>query len=100
MHRERQCVFLSRRIHEPDTAGFPEKVKDDNPDLKFLHFGDIDAGGFYIHDHLCRMTGVPFGLWHMSAEELKDPRYAGCLQKLTPGDRKRLKNLQGDRTVP
>lgn len=73
---------------------FLKKVKDDNPDLKFLHFGDIDAGGFYIHDHLCRMTGVPFGLWHMSAEELKDSRYEGCLQKLTPGDRKRLKSLR------
>lgn len=74
---------------------FLKKVKGDNPNLKFLHFGDIDAGGFYIHDHLCRMTGVPFSLWHMSVEELKNPRYAGCLQKLTPGDRKRLKKLRG-----
>ena len=41
------------------------------------------------------MTGVPFSLWHMSVEELKNPRYAGCLQKLTPGDRKRLKKLRG-----
>ena len=74
---------------------FLKKVKGDNPNLKFLHFGDIDAGGFYIHDHLCRMTGVPFSLWHMSVEELKNPRYAGCLQKLMPGDRKRLKKLRG-----
>lgn len=72
---------------------FLKHVKQNNPKLRFLHFGDIDAGGFYIHEHLCRMTGVVFELWNMSARELADPRYADCLQELTAQDRRRLKKL-------
>lgn len=72
---------------------FLKKVIADNPQLEFLHFGDIDAGGLYIHEHLCRMTGAAFGLWHMSVKELSAPGCAGCLQKLTPRDRRRLQAL-------
>lgn len=72
---------------------FLRKVFDDNPQITYLHFGDIDAGGFYIHENLCRITGIPFGLWRMSKEELQDARYADCLLKLSANDRKRLKTL-------
>lgn len=72
---------------------FLKRVEQDNPRLRFRHFGDIDAGGFYIHEHLCRMTGVVFELWHMSKQELTDPQYADCLQELTAQDRRRLKKL-------
>ena len=72
---------------------FLKHVRKDNPHLRFLHFGDIDAGGFYIHEHLCRMTGTAFVLWHMSVQELADPKYASCLQELTAQDRRRLKKL-------
>ena len=72
---------------------FLRKVFDDNPEIAYLHFGDIDAGGFYIHENLCRITGIPFGLWRMSKEELQDVRYADCLLKLSANDRKRLKTL-------
>lgn len=72
---------------------FLKLVSRDNPDLKFLHFGDIDAGGLYIHEHLCRMTGIQFERWHMSVDELVDPRYQNCLQELTAQDRKRLGKL-------
>ena len=72
---------------------FLRKVFDDNPQITYLHFGDIDAGGFYIHENLCRITGISFGLWQMSKEELQDVRYADCLLKLSANDRKRLKTL-------
>lgn len=72
---------------------FLKKVFDDNPEIIYLHFGDIDAGGFYIHENLCRITGIPFGMWRMSKEELQDARYKECLLKLSPNDRKRLKTL-------
>lgn len=72
---------------------FLRKVFDDNPEITYLHFGDIDAGGFYIHENLCRITGIPFGMWRMSKEELQDTRYKECLLKLTSNDRKRLKTL-------
>lgn len=72
---------------------FLRKVFDDNPQITYLHFGDIDAGGFHIHENLCRITGISFGLWQMSKEELQDVRYADCLLKLSANDRKRLKTL-------
>ncbi len=69
---------------------FLKKVYQDNPHVRYLHFGDIDAGGFYIHEHLCRVTEIPFGLDRMSVRELKDERFSGCLQELTENDKKRL----------
>ncbi len=72
---------------------FLKRVYLDHPQLSFCHFGDIDAGGFYIHDNLCALTGIPFMLWHMSVQELQDPRFAGCLLPLTAQDRKRLNKL-------
>lgn len=65
----------------------------DNPDLKFQHFGDIDAGGFYIYEHLCRFTGIPFETYRMSIEELQNQNFQMCLQPLTEQDRKRLVSL-------
>lgn len=71
-----------------------KKIREDNPHLSFWHFGDLDAGGLYIHEHLCRITGIPFGLYRMSRAELEDPRFASCLHPLTEGDRTRLQSLQ------
>ncbi len=68
-------------------------IYQNNKKKKYYNFGDIDAGGFYIHEHLCRMTGIPFRLKYMSIEQLKDDRYLSCLQKLTYNDIKRLKLL-------
>lgn len=49
-------------------GGFHNKVKRDfllylyqwNPEKEYRHFGDIDAGGFYILEHLKKETGIPF----------------------------------------
>lgn len=73
---------------------FLKRAWQDNPDLEWYHFGDIDAGGFFIHEHLCRMTGIPFRLLHMSKEELEKEAYRDCLQKLTPHDNQRLQSLK------
>lgn len=73
---------------------FLKKVYEDNPGLEYLHFGDIDAGGFYIHENLCRITGIPFGLYRMSVEELRDLRFQTCLLTLSGNDRRRLKALR------
>lgn len=72
---------------------FLKKVYQDNSKIQYWHFGDLDAGGFYIHDHLCRMTGIPFGLYGMSVAQLRDERFSGCLQPLSDHDRRRLKSL-------
>lgn len=72
---------------------FLKLVYRDNPFLCYLHFGDIDAGGFYIHEHLCRITGIPFQMERMSAAQLEDVRFRDCLQELTDNDRRRLSSL-------
>lgn len=35
------------------------------PDAKYLHFGDIDVGGFQIYRDLCEKTQIPFQTYHM-----------------------------------
>ena len=74
---------------------FLKRIYEDNPGVQYFHFGDIDAGGFYIHENLCRITGIPFELYRMSVNELQDPRYKSCLLSLTLNDRRRLRTLAG-----
>jgi hypothetical protein len=73
---------------------FLKLVYHGNPYIEYLHFGDIDAGGFWIHDNLCEITGINFLLFHMSVEELKNSKYSMCLHPLTDRDRIRLQELK------
>ena len=66
---------------------FLKEIAAENPNLRFFHFGDIDAGGLYIHEHLRRITEIPFKQYRMSQKELQDPRYQSCLHPLTEQDR-------------
>ncbi len=115
---EKICVHTSKfmtvenrtswlRMRDPETTffylggyttrlqrDFLKKVYEDNPELAFMHFGDIDAGGLYIHEHLCRITGIPFTLYRMSPGELSDERFQSCLHTLTEEDRVRLQSLK------
>lgn len=72
---------------------FLKKTFQDNPGLEFWHFGDIDVGGFLIHRHLCRASGIKFRLYHMGIAQLEDDRYKPCRKKLTENDRNRIKGL-------
>lgn len=72
---------------------FIRKIYESNPDTRYLHFGDIDAGGFRIHHHLCQVTGVPFEMFCMSPRELAFPAYQKCLHPLTAQDKIRLRQL-------
>ena len=72
---------------------FLKMIYRDNPGVRYFHFGDIDAGGFHIHNNLCRITEIPFVLYRMSINELQDSRYKSCLLSLSQNDRKRLKTL-------
>ena len=81
-------------------GGFHNKVKRDfllylyrrNPEKEYRHFGDIDAGGFYILEHLKKKTGIPFRSLYMDTETLQ--RYCGDRKPLTENDRKRLLQLK------
>ena len=58
---------------------------------KYYHFGDVDAGGFYIYEHLRRLTGIPFLTYRMDRETLD--RYSGYTKKLTANDISRIEHL-------
>jgi len=70
---------------------FIKKIQQQNPDILFYHFGDIDAGGFYILEHLRNQTGVDFRPYKMDLATLKE--YYQYSKKLTDNDRYRLLKL-------
>lgn len=74
---------------------FLKKICSDNRACKFRHFGDIDIGGFFIHQHLCNATGIDFSTFHMGKEELNDSRYRHSLMELTANDAARAEKLSG-----
>lgn len=81
-------------------GGFHNKVKRDfllylyrrNPEKEYRHFGDIDAGGFYILEHLKKKTGIPFRSLYMDTRTLQ--RYREDRKPLTENDRRRLLQLK------
>lgn len=106
---ENKTSFL--RIHDTDTCciylggfaakaqiSFIRKIIADNPNCRYQHFGDIDAGGFWIHKKLCEQTDTEFELYHMDESDLGNPTYGSCLKKLTESDISRLKRLRSDST--
>lgn len=92
------------KFNEPDTfalylggyhnyhrRNFIKRIYQQNPEIEYLHYGDIDAGGFYILLHLRKKTGIDFIPYNMNADILK--KYSSYTKKLTENDRKRLENL-------
>lgn len=67
-------------------------IYSDAPGLEYLHFGDIDAGGLYILEHLRKKTGIPFEPLFMDRETLL--RFRKQAKELTANDRKRLAKLR------
>ncbi|MDF9825513.1 hypothetical protein M2475_001960 [Breznakia sp. PF5-3] len=61
-------------------------------DVRFYHFGDIDAGGFYIYQDLINKTNIPFQTMKMDVSTLK--KYQDYALPLSTNDVKRLKKLQ------
>lgn len=93
-----------RKYHDKDAiiiylAGFNnhtkqmllKKLYEKYPDKKYLHFSDIDCGGFLIFNHLVESTGIPFMPLHMDVEELKESSVV--LKPLTQNDVSRLNKL-------
>lgn len=80
-------------------GGFHNKVKreflcflyETNKEKEYRHFGDIDAGGFYILEHLKRRTGISFRSLWMDEAVLDRNRHQA--KELTQNDQVRLKNL-------
>ena len=69
-----------------------------NTQAKYYHFGDIDAGGFYIFLNLLKKTDIPFQTWKMDLPTLQ--AYEKYAKALTPNDIVRLKKLQEEINAP
>ena len=93
------------KFNEPDTfaiylggyhnsyrRNFIKKIYQSNPEIEYFHYGDIDAGGFYILLHLRKKTEIKFMPYNMNVEILK--KYSAYTKRLTDNDRKRLENLK------
>ncbi|MDY2913204.1 MAG: DUF2220 family protein [Candidatus Enteromonas sp.] len=62
--------------------------------IECFHYGDIDAGGFYILNHLREKTGIPFQPYMMDAETLA--RFIDRTKEITKSDELRLLKMQED----
>lgn len=86
-------IYLGGFATKPQIT-FIKKLISDNHEKEYFHFGDIDAGGFWIHQKLCDQVGIDFKLFHMTRSDLEDKKYEKCLKKLSDSDIKRLTNLK------
>ena len=78
--------------HNRVRRDFIKRIYQQNPEVLFYHFGDIDAGGFYILEHLKRQSGVNFIEYKMDLDTLK--KYSKYTKELTDHDRDRLLKLK------
>lgn len=67
------------------------RMAEENPLLKWYHFGDLDPDGFFILEHLKRGTGISFEAFHMGVEDLEKYREFG--KSLEENDRKKAETL-------
>ncbi|MEG0314710.1 MAG: DUF2220 family protein [Erysipelotrichaceae bacterium] len=63
-----------------------------NPNVSYYHFGDIDAGGFYILNHLINKTNIDFKPIYMDIDTLS--KYQLSSIQLTKNDIIRLNKLK------
>lgn len=70
-----------------------QKIYQAYPKADYLHFGDIDAGGFQIYFDLCNKTKIPFQPFCMDISTLK--KYEQYAKPLEGEDRERLEKILG-----
>ena len=87
------AVYLGG-YHNKNRRELLKQIYKNNTDIAYFHFGDIDAGGFYIYEHLRKRTEIPFQLWKMDTDTLKE--YIKFARKLTSNDIRRLKRIRGE----
>lgn len=86
------CVIYLGGFHNQVKRDFLLFLHERNRGKEYRHFGDIDAGGFYILEHLKRKTGINFSPLYMDIETLQ--QHQEDRKPLTENDRKRLLQLK------
>lgn len=90
-HDKQAFAIYLGGYHNQVRRDFIKKLYKQNKHIDFYHFGDIDAGGFYILEHLRNETNVDFKPFKMNVETLK--KYSNYTKNLTDNDKKRLLKL-------
>ena len=85
------AVLYLGGFHNRTKRDFLKMIYENNKGIKYYHFGDIDAGGFNIYEHLKARTGIPFELMNMDVSILE--KYSEYTKKLTANDVSRIKKL-------
>jgi len=88
------CVIYLGGFHNKTKRNFLKFLYEQNQTKEYRHFGDMDAGGFYILEHLKRKTGISFQSLYMDEETLRSN--INGAKKLTVLDRKRLCKLKDE----
>ncbi len=78
--------------HSSCCRTFILQVYKNNMDKEYFHYGDIDAGGFHIWQHLCQQTKIPFKPLYMDIPTLQ--KFFQYTKPLTEFDRTRLQLLE------
>lgn len=86
-----ELVIYLGGFHNSVKRDFIKLVERRNPGTIFKHFGDIDAGGFYILEHLKSKTGINFLPQNMDVGTL-DANKENWIS-LSENDRARLASL-------
>ena len=86
------AVYLGG-YHNSLRRAFIKKLYEQNQNREYFHWGDIDAGGFRILEHLRVKTDVPFIPYRMDAATLLANR--AWARPLTARDRTRLEAFLG-----
>ena len=68
------------------------KLDEQNHDIMYYHFGDIDAGGYYIYEPLVEKTGLNIQTMNMNPITLEKNK--DLWKELTLNDKKRLRKLK------
>ena len=68
---ENSAILYLAGFHNHTKTELLKKIYFWNPNIKYFHFGDIDAGGFYIYYHLLKTTDIPFEMFNMGIEQLE-----------------------------
>ena len=92
-NRDDFVIYLGG-FHNSVKRDFIKKVFAENASKSYMHFGDIDAGGFYILKHLRNKTGIHFFPMNMNVQTLE--QYKSSLKTLTAEDRNRLEHFLDD----
>lgn len=83
-------------FHNSIKREFIKLLYKQNPGKGYYHFGDIDAGGFYILEHLRTKTGIKFEPLYMDISTLE--KYKKYWIELSKNDRTRLERIEKNNT--